>query len=117
EPADLGHGGAAVQRGSGARREDLAGRVVASVVAGEAASLLACTVTAQQVAGVVQAAGVGHVHHLARHRGDPRVGGQRGGCPGQPVGREGDVGVDEGDRVHVRVQGGESPVGGGGEAP
>ena len=99
EAAHGQHGRAAVERGAGAGREDLAGRVVAALVALEAAALLARAVAAQDVAGVVEQRRVVEVDQLRRHRDRLRRRRQRGDRALEPVRGEHDVGVDQRHRL------------------
>ena len=65
EAAGVEHRLAPVQRGAGARGEDLAGRVPAPVVGVAPPPLLAHAVAAQHVAGVVDDRGIAQADHLA----------------------------------------------------
>jgi hypothetical protein len=86
ETVDAHERGAPVQRGAGARPEDLPGDVPSPVVAPEPPSLLARAISPQHVPGVVHRSGVVELDHLAGDRAGARIRLRAPDHAGQPVG-------------------------------
>src|SRR5438270_387474 len=104
-PARVAPRGAAesrLERRPGARAEDLARGVPASVVTPEAPPLLAGAIATQDIARVVHARRIVQRKHLARHRRSLRIITHRPARAGEPVGREHHIGVDKRNKLALR---------------